>query len=559
MLLSPALSLLVRLKLRGSLRKQLRRLRTPKGVMFAVLGGAIVLMWFASLIFGTMGGYFDPEELPLYVNVGAFAFLAMTITASFNHRGVYMPIEELERLLASPATRRDVLRYRLICSAGRYLFSGLVFGVITARRLPHPLAFFGVLVCMLTLPLVGQLASLTFGALENRLGGWFKRRSLRYLHLLLLGILLILVMAFLFGDEFVAQFASLREIERSFSHLLASDAARITTLPLRPWTSMLLATGPAEFFPWFAFCVAFWFALFELVARFPADFRELSLETSADIARRIRRVQRGGFGASAGKATMRSFGKRVPWLFGRGPFGAMAWIKLASILRKTRGTLTVSILIITLLTVASILLFDGGGIDDTIQGALLLALFGTIYLCAGLRFDFRSDLDRMEAIKSWPISAPRAFLANLLPEVVLVSFMLAVAMVLRIVVTGGFHPALLAVFAGIPLVALAWVSLDNAVFLFAPVRNVAGQEGMLQHMGRSMVLVFLRLFLAASVGGVSAGLGIGVWVLAEGLDRSLRVALVALTVCAILVLVNWGLVWVGGVALRRFDVSRIPR
>ena len=237
----------------------------------------------------------------------------------------------------------------------------------------------------------------------------------------------------------------------------------------------------------------------------------------------------------------------------------MAWIKLASILRKTRGTLTVSILIITLLTVASILLFDEGGIEDTIQGALLLALFGTIYLCAGLRFDFRSDLDRMEAIKSWPISASRAFLANLLPEVVLVSFMLALALVLRIVVTGGFHPALFAVFAGIPLVALSWIALDNAVFLFAPVRNVAGQEGMLQHMGRSMMLVFLRLFLAGSVAAISGGLGAGVWFATESMAHPIRVALVAVVVCAVLMIVNWGLVMVGGVALRRFDVSRIPR
>ena len=46
---------------------------------------------------------------------------------------------------------------------------------------------------------------------------------------------------------------------------------------------------------------------------------------------------------------------------------------------------------------------------------------GTLYLCAGLRFDFREDLDAMESLKAWPVRPWRVFLATLLPEVVLVS------------------------------------------------------------------------------------------------------------------------------------------
>lgn len=562
MKLSPSLRLLLVLKARGKIRKQWRRLRTPMGIFLALVGSFLITVWLGTLAFGGIlrGELFEPEQLQMLVPVGALTLVIMTATASFNHRGVYMPTEELERLLAGPVSRSDLIRYRLYAGLGRYLFSGVVFGLVCMHRLPHSgFAFFGVLLSMLTLPIIGQLTSLVAGGLELRFGRLMERSRLRYLHLILFGMLGISVVTFMFGDQFASQFASLKRLEGLLQTLQDSAFVHALTVPLTPWTRLVMSRTAAEFFPWFGICLASWFVLFELTVRMPFDFRELTLETSADVARRIRRVQRTGFGASASKANLGSFGRRVPWLFGRSPAGALAWVKLCSIMRKARGTVTVSILIIALMTAASLLLFSESTAKDTLGGALLLSILGTIYLCAGLRFDFRTDLDQMEAIKSWPISPRRAFFANLLPEVLLVSSLILSAIVIRVLLTGAFHPALLGLFAAIPLITLAWVSLDNAVFLVAPIRNIAGQEGMLQHMGRSMVLVILRFGLGILVFGIAILLGWLAWILSEDSPKELRYAFVASAAAACLFVLDFALIYVGGWALRRFDVSKIPR
>lgn len=561
-MMDPALRLLLGLKVKGKIRKQVRRLRSPKGIATACLGAVIIALWLGTLAFSSSFSQLEGEtqHLNMIVHVGALALVTMTITTSLNHRGIYMPIDELELLLSAPVSRADLVRYRLLASLGRWTFSGVVFGLIAMRRLPHAgYGFFGVLLAMLTLPILGQFTSLMAGAIELKFGRVTKRSRFRYLHLLVVGIAGILFLAFVFGDAFVEQFSSLKGVGDVTEKLANSSFVRTLVYPLKPWTSLVMSRSAGEFFPCLGICLSAWIVAFELTCRLPFDFRELTLETSADVARRIRRVQRTGFGASAGKATLNSVGRRVPWIFGRNPIGAMAWIKLASILRKTRGTLTISILIVALMTVASLLLFDDSTTEDVLLGAILVALFGTIYLCAGLRFDFRTDLDQMEAIKCWPISPRRAFLANLLPQVILVSSLIITAILIRVLVTGGFHPALLGVFAALPLLTLAWIALDNAVFLFAPVRNVAGQEGMLQHMGRSMMLVLLRMVLGGVVFGVAAGLAAVIWLFTDDLNEDFRIALVVSTTATCLLLADVALVFVGGWAFRRFDVSRIPR
>ncbi len=562
MILEPSLRLLLVLKARGKIRKQVRRLRSPKGILLALVGVVLIGAWFGTL---TLGWTIRSEPIPveqrdLFARVAAMALMVMTVTASFNHRGVYMPAEELERLLAAPISRSSLIRYRLVASLGRYAFSGIVFGLVCIRQLPHAgFAFFGVLLFMLTLPIVGQFAALVAGGLELRFGRLMKRSRLRYLHLLVFGLLGIGFMVLMFGDEFAVQFSSLERLEGLTSVLLESSILRTLVSPFTPWAEMVTARTAGEFFPWFGICLALWALFFRITAAIPFDFRELTLETSADVARRIRRVQRTGFGASAGKASTSSFGRRIPWLFGRSPAGAMAWLKLAAIMRKTRGTVTISILIVALMTAASLLIFSKDTPKDILGGAFLVALLGTIYLCAGLRFDFRTDLDQMEAIKSWPISPRRAFLANLLPEVLLVSSLISAAIVIRIVVSGAFHAALLGLLAGIPFIALAWIALDNAVFLIAPVRNIAGQEGMLQHMGRSMVLVILRALFAGVVFGFAGTLGYLAWIFSDSSPEELRIAMVASVAAACLFVADCGLVYFGGWALRRFDVSSIPR
>jgi hypothetical protein len=300
---------------------------------------------------------------------------------------------------------------------------------------------------------------------------------------------------------------------------------------------------------------------YELTARIPVDFRELSLETSANVAERIRRVRRVGGGASAAKLSDRAAGLRVPWFFGRGPAGAVAWRKASGILRKARGTLWVSLgvlALLVLLVVATTRSIDEPG-GRALTGAALVATLGTLYLCGGLRFDFREDLSRMEDIKAWPLSSWRLFLAMLVPQVMLVSGVLLAGIFLQASILRDWHRWILAIVATLPLVVLAWVALDNAAYLFAPVRMVPGSEGGLQNMGRAVAMFFLRIVLLGVVAVAVALVAVPAYFVAyRGVGTSVEAAGAAAFVagwCA-LAAVDAALIGVGGMVLKRFDPAR---
>lgn len=561
----PALRLLARRKFRGGLRRQWRRLRTPSGALFLILGLATFGLWFVAL---TAGGLVapqasDPGDLRVPVRLGGLLLVVIAITGSLNHRGLYLPKEEIERLFGAPIKRADLVRYRLLVNTGRAIFAGLIFGAALGVRMPSPLfAFLGVFVAMQTLPVVGQACAILAGTLEKRWAERFTSWPARVVMVgsVLIGCALFVVLVVGRGVREVVALEWLADlVPGDLPSLWENPIVVAVTLPLAPWANAITASSWSEFGPWFLLCVFLWAFFFEGTARLPVDFRELSLETSASVAERLRRHRRVGGGASAGKVWKAAAGLRVPWLFGRGPAGALAWRKGVAIVRKARGTLWVSSLVLVFLTLFATNM--GAEMEETgsLGGAVFLAVLGCIYLCAGLRFDFRDDLDRMEIIKSWPVAPTKLFIAMLLPEVVLVSVLLTTGVLAQGLLLGDLQPATGGVVAMVPAFVLLWVALDNAVFLFAPVRFVPGQDGALHNAGRAAVMMVLRGLLLGVVGGlIVLSVMALAWLLGRVLEWEEELALtLALAVAWLeLVLAAFGLCWIGGRMLRRFDVAR---
>jgi hypothetical protein len=332
--------------------------------------------------------------------------------------------------------------------------------------------------------------------------------------------------------------------------VIEHPAVQALTLVVWPWTRLATTTSGAEFLGLLALCAALWLGAFEACARLRIDFRELSLETSADVARRLSRMRRGAAGASAGRASASSAGWRIPWLFGRGPFGALAWRKSGTMLRKARGTLLISGALVTLLILVTRFMFAGDSKASVLAACAVIAVAGTAYLCAGLRFDFREDLDRMDVVRSWPIAPWRVFLATLLPEVAVVSAFLAIAILVRASLAGSVPVEVLAIVVALGPTVLAWVSIDNLVFLLWPQRLTPGSEGLLQQAGRSMLLMLLRVLLVGVCGGTALGLGWLLYLATESLSAAVLLALLLTFGECVLI------VFLGGKALARFDVAR---
>ena len=554
----PALRYLARAKLRGLLRRQQRRLKSVSGAVFALLGALMGLIWLGSLLLTIManrGGAVPPELTEPVVRLAMALLAALSISGNITQRGLYLPPGELERLFSAPLSRSAILRYRLNTLLLRSLFGGLLVAAAAAVRLPSalPAALAGLL-AVAFVTLLGQGVALLLGAIENRARAEVLRFVSRLVFLALLGLSL----GVLFLALTLDQMPDFRDLPRWLEHPWTERL----TWPFTPWAKLATAQGPAELGLWGGVCALLLLAVYEGVARLPLDFREWVLESSQALARRLRRLQSSGTGAAATLVSARSAGRRVPWLFGRGPLGAVAWRKSAGLWRRARSTLGFSALILTLLVALSEATIGRQQAPGALISSLLTtALLGTLYLCSGLRFDFREDLDRLDAIKSWPLPPRRLFLAMLLPEWLAATLLLGLALLLQLLVgrglpSGPIWAELLAVGLPLPLVVGLWLALDNAIFLVWPVRLVPGQDGPLQNIGRALVLLLLRGLCF----GLSAAFAAGCLWVAWGLFGQPTTPVVlwlsgALAVSAGLSVALWLALTAGGRALRRFDPS----
>lgn len=562
----PALRRLAALKLRGGARRQWRRIKTPSGLIFMLIGMALSALWLGSIVIGR--DYFrneppDPATLKRWTQVGMLVFVLISGFTALSVRGVYLPKNEIERLFAAPVARADLVRYRMLVDTGRTLFGALVLGLLTFRRMPVPLyGFLGAMLSVLTLGVLRQFASIVLADVDSRVGRLMKGKRLTPVRIVLGLLVWILIMSLFMGDRFTKHLFGGVDVLENGSAILEHPFVSALLAPLTPWANMMTASDASSFLQWGALCVALWIAFFELTARLRIDYREASLETSADIAVRLKRIGRGG-PLNNGAVSKRAAAQSVPWLFGKGAFGAIAWIKTVSIFRKARGTLLVALLIVSVVTVGVSLImgqaFDGHDTEAALVASGLIALLGVMYLSGALRFDFRSDIDRMVQIKAWPISPRRAFIATLLPQVVLIWGALSAAIMIRSVVTGSFHPAQLLIIAVLPFVQFAWLGVDNAVYLFAPVRYVPGQEGSLHHAGRAIVLFLLRMTMTGVTLGLIAAPTAAIFSIGPeelGLSFEAAVAISASIGAGVLFLQIALIAWIGGRMLRRFDVAR---
>lgn len=560
---SPALTLLLRLKLRGFARRQARRMRTPKGIALTLLGLCAFGTWLAGLLFSFLQ---DPRVLPhdqAEGRVRAFAllFTLLSLSSALTNRGLFLPKNEVERLFSAPLARSALVHYRLLAGALRSLIGGIAFGLFAARRMPSPpLAFVGIVLALQTLPVLNQALAIALGSLGPRTAAVLRRVGS--------GLLLCTVVVLGAGAVW---FSSGREPEAMplvggvLESLLASGqdplghpALAVLTSPFVPWARLVTADSLASFLPWFGLALLLHVLAFEGTARLAGDFRETSLATAVRTAARRERMARGG-GVAATRVSGETARWRVPWLFGRGPLGALAWRKCAGLVRKARGALWLSLVALAFITLMAHLVLDTSSREEARATPVLIAVLGTIYLCSGLRFDFREELERMDVIRSWPVAPARVFLATLLPEVVLVTLLVGVTVLLQACVAGHLGAQVVGVLACLPFLVFTWVALDNVVFLFAPVRIVPGQDGFVQNAGRRMLQMALLGAVVALMGtlGFLAFWGASTLVIGP-LHGSKEAALLAgaLGVLVELVLCAAVLALAGGAVLRRFDVAR---
>lgn len=581
-----------RMRMRGKWRLLARRARTPGGAITIVIGLLIIGLWIASVVLrGSLIERTGATPSVEAAQLGLFVYLGFVAFSSLSFRGVYLPRSELDRLFSAPLSRSSIVRYRVLKTVIAALPFIVLMTVFLAPRFPS--AVVGTTALVITIPtttVFGQglslLAARTHGALHSLLA----RVSPGVLRLVggggIVGVLLLL--AFGPGIDPVRRggAAYLRDFEAQstpesieirprreegpseqvpeseldvgrFERIARHPAVKTVTSPLYPWARALTAPNGRSGLPWLAAILGLFVLSFELVARLPIDYRESSLRTSIDFEKRIARLRsgQGGAGAFSGPSRTRSWS--VPWLAGRSPTGAVVWMRTAWIARQARGTLVIAGIVAVLGVVVGTRVLDGPGGETA-----TLAALGVIYLSSGLRADFRTDLDRLEIIKAWPLPAWRTFAASLVPTVALTTLVVYAVLLVRAAILGQFEDVLPAVLLAVPGFAYLWSGIDNAVFLLFPVRFVPGQGSAIQHTGRGVLLVLLRALVLAVLIGFILGGAATTWSLLGGDEGGLEpIVLWSVLAAWIVVGTTAALVAVtrfGAFTLRRFDVTRVP-
>jgi hypothetical protein len=546
----PGLRALARLQRQAWRRRVLRSLRSPRGLVSALLILGLLGLWVggAFLQAPLLDGSTDAGLRRQLAGVMLSALLLIAVVNGIAHRGVYLPPEELERLLSAPVPRADLVRYRLSRMLVRGLPFAAILGALLARNMPSPAhAWLPAALAILLIPIVAQLLALALSVsdgLASRLAARVPRGILRLLLLpVLIGIPLILTEA---RELFPAGALDGDRMRELLDHRLV----RWGTLPLAPFTWAMAAVTTSAAVMRTAACAGVLAALYELTVRLPVDFREVSIETSRDLAQRIARVRSGSGGVAAMGADSGAARRRMGWWAGRGPFGALVWLRSTELLRRAGRVVYVALLQLALAVFLGTVL-----VQDHAGGAVLVLALSTYHLSTTIRADLRADLDRIQEVKAWPLPASQTFLASVLPGALVAGLLVSGALVLRAALAGGVREIDLVLAVAAPVLALVWGCVENLSFLVAPVRFTPGEVGTLQSMGRVMLHSLANLAVVGLVVAPAVGVSLGT---ARLLGEGALAQLAGLgAACAFALGLVGALSLLGGRALRRLDPSRV--
>lgn len=520
--LATPLALLLWLRLRAGWRRFFRAIRRPKGLIAFIVSMAFMAMWLVPAMVGGMprrwtattpqsidsatGGELAataaataPSLAPLVI----LGLLLMTILGKSGDRALAFMQSEVDMLFPAPFTRRQLLVYKLAERVTPILVSALFMSIFVrmlgSSWLPTFVGLFLILMFLnhaaLCAALVGQLLG------EHRFRLW--RRAT-----------LVAVLAAAGGIFWWLSKQDATGLLESARRFAGSPMGRIIALPTLPFARTLNATSLTGELPlWAAISLAINLALVALALRLDANWLESSVESSRLLQERLDRFRASG-GLST-KAPGLAF-VRLPMPPRLGGAGAIVWRQLTAAVRSGARGLWIVGLVMAVVIVPQLLgVFspgdgppdatgEGRGFAVAFQGVgwFLLGYVG-LFVPQFIRADFRGDIDRMDLIKSLPMSPTAVAAGQIVAPAI-------VATLLQWIIGGAFLAFVRWPFGALPLWALVVlgvnlvnVALDNIFFLIWPLRTQAS-PGLNMVGGQMLVGVCKMLALLVAL-GIAAG------------------------------------------------------
>jgi len=562
---------------RNRLVSRFKRLKQPKYLIGAIVGGLYFYFYFFRYLFRGFGGRqavnmtFSPEHLQLFELVGALALFVIVLLAwIIPHERAALTFTEAEVafLFPAPVTRRTLIHFKLLRSQLGIFFTTLLFTLFSRRfggnAWIHAFGWW-VILSTLNLHFLGSSFARTL-LLDRGISNWLRRLLVFGLAVAMAGAVWVWAKRTL-PEPGAADTANLNAILDYAQRVLTAGPALYLLYPFRLVVRPFLAQNATAFFVALAPVLLLLLLHYLWVILSDVAFEEASVEASQKLAVRIAAARTGNWhGAKKNQKARR------PWfkLAAIGPSAtALLWKNLIGVGQAFSPRLWLSLIIAVVVAVGVGMGNVGRSQSLLFLVALLIAIALGYSLLLGpqlLRLDFRNDLPLADILKTFPLRGWQIALGEILAPVVVLAacqwLLLLVGAGLVFYLPGGQTALLLAIALGaavlLPVLDVLLLLIPNAAVLIFPSWIQTGKDSPrgIEATGQRLVFALGQLLVLALalLPAIIAFLGV-FFLLKLALGYAAAVPFAAL-VAAIILAVEAGFgVMLLGKLFERFDVS----
>ena len=505
----------------NSLRHKISRLRQPRYLLPTLAGAGY--LWFVLGMPGigaSMPGPQTPDFAPV---IRSFAGVVLLVIGTLawqlapSNPTLLLSEPEVTQLFTAPLSRKQIIRYRLLRAQPALLFMAMIATLLATRRPELNFVFAGAgAYCMVNVLLFhGITASLVCGKLQSWGAGSL---GMRIPGITLAGCVGMLVLSNW------QPFPGLRQPELIgtwIDNVFNRGFAGQILWPLRQMAAMASAPTLEDFAPGFAVSVCALLLLDQLATRLNTPFEESALALAQNVGRRVEAFKRGGLSSASlsGVQTVKPSRFR---LSEQGPiWRAMMWKNIVGQTRGVSMRLIAPLAVMALVFGIVVMSADRREIMDMMLTAML-SVFISMLLIAGpqvLRNDLRSELQRLDYLKSLPVRGRDILRGEVYGSAALISLALVTLVLLGVTFIHGSDKITLslraivlatAAFALPPVAAMAF-ALENGAAVLMPSWVVqAPGSGGVEMMGRNMLMAVMRLVVIPVLLLVPGSAGAGV-------------------------------------------------
>ena len=477
---------------------RIKRLKQPKYLFGAAVGGLFFFWYFFRTIFGTstrgqtFALFASPDNQALFESLGALMLLIPLLLAwIIPHQRAALTFTEAEIafLFPAPISRRTLIHFKLLRSQTAILFTTLLLTIVSRRLGGHAwirAAGYWLILSTIHLHFLGSSFALT-RLLDRGISTWQRRLGILALVLALAGVV------FVWSRQTMPAFDPSRLTDQQavkdyIQQVLTAGPVPYLLYPLRLVVRPFLAPNALAFLYALGPALVLVLLHYAWVVRSNVAFEEASVQASQKLAEKLAAVRAGNWQAARKKPKS----KRPPFrLQPTGPPAvALLWKNLISAGQAFTLRIWISLAVFAIVASMGVTQGSGGAGLRPVLGmiALMLMVWSILIGAQLLRQDFRQDLSLADLLKTYPLRGWQLALGELLAPAAVLT---CVQWLLLIVLVGLFWqsspPGL-----GRP----EWLGLAFGAALIMPMLNL-----IILQIPNAAALAFPAWFQSAKTGG----------------------------------------------------------